>query len=56
MLGTDYAIWECPMEIHPAGSASAMKGYAVDIMRKVGRRWLTLETHPKLYPPPAVKP
>ena len=51
MLGSGYAIWQAPMEIHPAGGAPPVKGYALDVMRMVGGRWLTLEAHPKLFPP-----
>lgn len=51
MLSSEHAIWQAPMEIHPADGAAPVKGYAVDIMWKVGGRWLTLEAHPKLFPP-----
>lgn len=44
------------MEIHPEGGAAPVKGYVVDVMRKVRGRWLTLEAHPKLFPPQAPKP
>ena len=56
MLDGRYAIWEAPMEIHPSGGAAPVKGYALDVMRKDGGRWLTLEAHPKLFPPAASKP
>ena len=56
ILSSDYAIWQAPMEIHPAGGAAPVKGYAIDVMRKVGGRWLTLEAHPKLFPPQPPKP
>lgn len=50
MLASGYAIWQAPMEIHPVGGAPPVKGYAFDVMRKVGGRWLTLEATPKLFP------
>ena len=56
MLGSGYAIWQASMEIRPAGGAPPVRGYAVDVMRKAGGRWLTLEAHPKLFPPPLPKP
>ena len=56
MLGSGYAIWQASLEIRPAGGASPVRGYAVDVMRKAGGRWLTLEAHPKLFPPPLPKP
>ena len=55
MLDGGYAIWQAPMEIHPVGGAAPVKGYALDVMRKAGGRWLTLEAHPKLFPPPPPK-
>ena len=56
MLGGGYAIWQAPMEIHPAGGAPPVRGYALDVMRKMGGHWLTLEAHPKLFPPAPPKP
>jgi uncharacterized protein (TIGR02246 family) len=56
MLSSEHAIWQAPMEIHPAGEAAPVKGYAIDVMRKVAGHWLTLEAHPKLFPPQAPKP
>lgn len=52
MLTPELAIWQGGMEIIPAGDGSALKGYVVQVMKKVDGRWLVLEAHPKLFPPP----
>lgn len=51
MLTPDFAIWQAGIEIAPQTGAP-MKGHVVQVMKKVGGRWLVLETHPKLFPPP----
>lgn len=52
MLSPELAVWQAGMEIVPPGSGSPLKGYVVQIMKKVDGRWLVLEAHPKLFPPP----
>jgi uncharacterized protein (TIGR02246 family) len=52
MLAPDLALWQGAMEIAPGGAAPPLKGYVVQLMKKVNGRWLVLEAHPKLYPPP----
>lgn len=52
MLTSELAIWQGGMEIIPAGSGPALKGYVVQVMKKVEGRWLIFEAHPKLFPPP----
>jgi len=52
MLTPELAIWQGGMEIIPTGSGVALKGYVVQVMKKVDGRWLVLEGHPKLFPPP----
>ena len=52
MLTPDLALWQGGMTIQPPGGATPIKGYVVQIMRKVAARWLVLEAHPKLFPPP----
>src|SRR6266542_410931 len=37
------------MTIQPPGGASPLKGYVVQLMKKVDGRWLVLEAHPKLF-------
>jgi uncharacterized protein (TIGR02246 family) len=50
MLGPDLAVWRGGMEIRlPDGSSR--RGHVVQVMKKVGARWLVLEAHPKLFPP-----
>jgi uncharacterized protein (TIGR02246 family) len=51
MLSPELAIWQGGLEIVPPGGAS-MKGYVVQVMKKVEGHWLILEGHPKIYPPP----
>jgi len=52
MLTPELAIWQGGIEIIPAGGGSALKGHVVEVMKKVEGRWLVLEAHPKLFPPP----
>jgi len=51
MLTATLAVWQGGMEIIPTGDASPLKGYVVQVMKKVEGRWLVLEGHPKLFPP-----
>ena len=55
MLTPELAIWQGGIEIIPAGGGSALKGYVVQVMKKVEGRWLVLEGHPKLFPPPPTR-
>ena len=52
MLAPDLALWQGGMTIQPSGGAPPLKGYVVQLMKKVDGRWLVLEAHPKLFPPP----
>ena len=52
MLTPELAIWQGGIEIIPAGGGSALKGHVVEVMKKVEGRWLVLDAHPKLFPPP----
>ena len=52
LLTADLALWQGGMVIQPAGGAPALKGYVVQLMKRVDDRWLVLEAHPKLFPPP----
>ena len=51
MLSPEMALTQGRIEIFPAGSNESMKGYVVQVMKKVDGRWLVLEAHPKLFPP-----
>lgn len=52
MLTNDLALWQGGMVIQPPGGAPPIKGYVVQLMKKENGRWLVLEGHPKIYPPP----
>ena len=51
MLTPELAVWQGGMEIAPSGGGAPLRGYVVQVMRKVQGRWLVLEGHPKLLPP-----
>lgn len=55
MLSPELAVWQGGIEITPAGGGSALKGYVVQVMKKVKGRWLVLEGHPKIFPPPPTR-
>jgi uncharacterized protein (TIGR02246 family) len=50
MLSADFAIWQAGLEIVPPGG-SPLRGHVAQVVKKVGERWLTLEAHPKIFPP-----
>ncbi len=52
MLTPDLALWQGGMTIQPPGGSPPLKGHVVQLMKKVNDRWLVLEAHPKLFPPP----
>jgi len=51
MLSPELAIWQAGLEIIPPGG-SPLKGHVFQVMKKVQGRWLILEAHPKIFPPP----
>jgi len=50
MLTADHAIWQGGMEIISGGDGPVLKGFVVQVMKKVVGRWLVLEAHPKIFP------
>ena len=52
MLAPDLAVWQAGIEITPLGEASPLRGHVVQVMQKIGHRWLVVEAHPKIFPPP----
>ena len=52
MLSPELAVWQAGIEIVPPGGGSSLKGHVVQVMKKVEGRWLILEGHPKIFPPP----
>jgi len=51
-LTPDLAVWRGGIEITPPGGAPPIAGHVVQVMKRVDGRWLILEGHPKLFPPP----
>lgn len=56
MLSADVALYQGAMQIDVGQGRPPIKGYYLDVMKKVGGAWLILEGHPKLFPPPPPKP
>ena len=52
MLAPGLALWQAGIEIVPPGAATPLKGHVVQVMKKAEGRWLILEAHPKIFPPP----
>jgi uncharacterized protein (TIGR02246 family) len=52
MLTRELAIWEAGLQIVLPGGGPPLRGHAVQVMKKVGGRWLVLAGYPKLFPPP----
>ena len=52
MLAPGLVLWQAGIEIVPPGASTALKGHVVQVMQKAGDRWLILEAHPKIFPPP----
>ncbi|MER3450279.1 MAG: hypothetical protein C4315_11110 [Chloroflexota bacterium] len=50
MLTPDLAVWQGGLEIIPMGR-TPMRGHVVQVMQRLGERWLIVEAHPKLFPP-----
>ena len=55
MLSPELAVRKGNIEIIRPDGVS-MKGYIVEVYKKVNGRWLILESHPKLFPPPPPAP
>lgn len=55
MLTPEFAVWQGGIEIFPSNGGSSLKGHAVQVMKKVKGRWLILEGHPKIFPPPLAR-
>ncbi len=51
MLGSDFALWHCAIEIAPPGRP-VLAGYGVDLLERRDGRWWIAEAHPRLFPPP----
>lgn len=53
MLTPDLAVWQGGLEIVVPGSGAPLRGHVVQVMKKINGRWLILEGHPKIFPPPS---
>jgi uncharacterized protein (TIGR02246 family) len=51
LLTPELIVWQGELEIVKPDGSSSMKGYVVQVMKKVQGRWLILEAHPKLFLP-----
>jgi uncharacterized protein (TIGR02246 family) len=56
MLTPELCLYQGEMQIEPPGGAPPIKGYYLEVMKKIAGKWLMLESHPKLYPPPSPAP
>jgi uncharacterized protein (TIGR02246 family) len=52
MLTNELAVWQAELEIQLPDGSRSIKGYVVQVMKKVSNRWMILEAHPKFFPPP----
>jgi uncharacterized protein (TIGR02246 family) len=50
ILTEDLAIWDAPIEINIPGNSEPLKGYVVQVMKKLNGKWMVLEAHPKIFP------
>jgi len=50
MLTPELAIWQGGLEIEKPDGSPAIKGYVVQVMKKINDKWLILEAHPKFFP------
>ena len=55
MLSPELAVWQGGIEIFPPDGGPSLKGHVVQVMKKVKGRWLILEGHPKIFPPPPTR-
>jgi len=53
ILTNELALWQGGLEIQTPNSSFSIKGYVVQVMKKVNNNWMILEAHPKFFPPPA---
>lgn len=52
MLTQELAVWQGGLKIVVPGNEAPLRGHVVQVMKKSDGRWLILEGHPKLFPPP----
>ncbi|KNZ42074.1 YybH family protein [Acetobacterium bakii] len=54
LLSPEYATWQGGVEITLGEGKPSIKGYALDLLKKVDEHWLIQEAHPKTLGPLAV--
>jgi len=52
LLTPELALWRGGMTIRLPAGAPPLEGHVVQVMKKVDGRWLVLEAHAALHPPP----
>jgi uncharacterized protein (TIGR02246 family) len=52
LLTPELAIWQGGLEIQKPDGSAPMKGYVVQVMKRVNGKWMILEGHPKFFPQP----
>ena len=52
ILTPELVIWQGGLEIQKPDGSPAMKGYVMQVMKKMNNKWMILEAHPKLFPLP----
>lgn len=50
-LSPNLAVWQGGLEITLPEGGPALRGHVVQVMEKIGERWLVLESHPKFFSP-----
>ena len=51
MISPEMAVWQGTMEIVLPPPLPRLRGHVVQLMKRVGGKWLILEAHPKIFPP-----
>jgi uncharacterized protein (TIGR02246 family) len=51
MLTPELAVWQGGLEISKTDGSPPLKGYVIQIMKKINDKWMILEAHPKFFPP-----
>jgi uncharacterized protein (TIGR02246 family) len=55
ILTPGLAVWQGRLLIALPGAEAPIRGHVVQVMKREGDRWLILEGHPKIFPPPPME-